>query len=118
MSGRADAYSIRATLLETGPLVGCEPAVLFTIERAAPARPTSAETLESRFGLTPREAQVADLLSQGMSNREVADQLQIGVHTARRHAEHLFAKLGVRRRAEVAALVAGTVKQPAAPNGQ
>ena len=111
LTGRTGAYTIRATLLHVGPLVGCEPAVLFTIETAGRPRPTGIEALRVRCRLTQRECQVAGLLGQGLSNREVATRLEISEHTARRHAEHLFAKLGVRRRAEVAALIAGLADQ-------
>ena len=56
--------------------------------------------------LTPRQRDVFELIVQGMSNKEIARNLQLGEGTVKIHIKRLFAKLGVRRRAAVAA--AGT----------
>lgn len=57
--------------------------------------------LQTRFDLTRREAEVASLLAQRMSSKEIAARLGISVHTARRHTEQVLAKLGVRSRKDV-----------------
>lgn len=51
--------------------------------------------------LTRRERQVAELLARGDSNADIAIQLGISPHTARRHTESVLLKLGVRARAQV-----------------
>lgn len=56
--------------------------------------------------LTAREHQVAELLTQGFTNGEIAAALTISERTAERHLENLRRKLGVRSRAQVAAWVA------------
>ncbi len=56
--------------------------------------------------LTPRQRDVFELIVQGMSNKEIARNLQLTEGTVKIHIKALFAKLGVRRRAAVA--VAGT----------
>jgi DNA-binding CsgD family transcriptional regulator len=48
--------------------------------------------------LTERERQVVAVLASGATNREIAAELRISVHTARRHLEHCFAELGVTTR--------------------
>jgi DNA-binding CsgD family transcriptional regulator len=55
-------------------------------------------------GLTPREREVAALVAQGLSNREVAERLVISKRTADAHVEHILAKLGASSRTEIAAL--------------
>jgi len=50
--------------------------------------------------LSHRERQVLALISQGLSNSRIAEQLRIGEKTVRNHASNLFDKLGVRSRAE------------------
>ena len=57
-------------------------------------------------GLSGREAEVARLIAAGFATKEIAFRLGISCHTARHHTERVFAKLGVRSRASVAALVA------------
>jgi DNA-binding NarL/FixJ family response regulator len=52
--------------------------------------------------LTPRQRDVFELIVQGMSNKEIARNLQLGEGTVKIHIKALFAKLGVRRRAAVA----------------
>lgn len=56
--------------------------------------------------LTIREFEVARLIAEGLTNGEIADRLDIAPKTASSHVEHILAKLGVTRRAEVAAWAA------------
>lgn len=67
------------------------------------------ETLGAKYGLTPRQAAVARLLTQGLSNEEVADQLGISRFTARNHTEQVLAKIGAPTRARVGAILRGNV---------
>ncbi|WP_329117129.1 ATP-binding protein [Streptomyces sp. NBC_01465] len=55
--------------------------------------------------LTRREREVAALVHQGLSNREIAEKLVISKRTADAHVEHILAKLGFGSRGEIAALV-------------
>jgi NarL family two-component system response regulator LiaR len=53
-------------------------------------------------GLTPRENDVAELVAQGCSNREIAEQLFIGEGTARNILSVVLDKLGLRDRTQLA----------------
>jgi DNA-binding CsgD family transcriptional regulator len=66
-----------------------------------PAPPARGE-LARRFGLTPREAQVALLLAARRSNKEIARHLAIAQKTAARHTESILAKLNTSSRRDVA----------------
>jgi DNA-binding CsgD family transcriptional regulator len=57
--------------------------------------------------LTARELDVARLVAKGSSNREIADLLALSPKTVARHLTNSLAKLGVRNRTELAALVHG-----------
>ena len=50
-------------------------------------------------GLTAREVEVLRLLARGLTTREIAEELVISRKTASNHAEHVYAKIGVRNRA-------------------
>ncbi|XVQ06896.1 ATP-binding protein [Spirillospora sp. CA-255316] len=52
--------------------------------------------------LTPREQEVADLVAQGMSNKDIAATLVIAQRTAEGHVEHILEKLGFASRAQIA----------------
>src|SRR5207253_2300047 len=52
--------------------------------------------------LSPRETEVAALIAQGLSNREIAAGLVITEKTAANHVEHIMAKLNLRSRAQIA----------------
>ncbi len=53
--------------------------------------------------LTTREREVIDLLSEGLSNKEIAERLHIAVHTVKSHVHNILEKLALRSRLEVAA---------------
>jgi two-component system, NarL family, nitrate/nitrite response regulator NarL len=55
--------------------------------------------------LTRREQEIMRLIEQGMSNKDIARQLGIGVATAKSHVHHILEKLQVSRRAQAAAIV-------------
>lgn len=52
--------------------------------------------------LTEREAQIAQLIVSGMSNKDIARRLNIGVATAKTHVHNLLGKLNLHRRGQAA----------------
>ena len=73
----------------------------------APADSESAAPAVARASgatsLTVREIEVLTLLVQGLSNREMADQLTLSPRTVERHLENVYRKTGARNRAEATA---------------
>jgi DNA-binding NarL/FixJ family response regulator len=63
------------------------------LRAAAAAGPDGAEAAEP---LTPREREIAQLLAEGRSNKEVANRLDIGVKTVETHRAALMRKIGAR----------------------
>jgi DNA-binding NarL/FixJ family response regulator len=67
--------------------------------------------------LTPREMQVAELVGQGLTNREIATRLVISTRTAESHVEHILAKLGFVKRTQLAAWITARGGQHQRPDG-
>ena len=63
--------------------------------------------------LTGREQQIAALVGEGMSNRDIAQQLGISKRTVDAHLEHIFGKLGISSRVQLA-----TWLDPGRPGGE
>jgi DNA-binding CsgD family transcriptional regulator len=64
-----------------------------------------------RFGLSPREIEVLQLVARGHRNQEIAEELALSVYTVGRHLENIFTKMGVgsRTQAVVEAAEAGLI---------
>jgi len=53
--------------------------------------------------LSPREAEVAELVAEGLTNRQIAARLVISERTAQNHVQHILTKLGFTTRSQIAA---------------
>jgi two-component system, NarL family, nitrate/nitrite response regulator NarL len=60
-------------------------------------------------GLTRRERQIADLVSEGLSNKEIAIELRIGPATVKNHVHNILEKLHVPRRGAIGSRLRGVV---------
>jgi len=80
-------------------------AVAYALDEAVPpaAVPSVAEPATP---LTRREQQVAELVAEGLSNKEIAAGLVISQRTAEGHVENILVKLGLANRAQVVAWMA------------
>jgi DNA-binding NarL/FixJ family response regulator len=58
---------------------------------------------------SPREQKVATLISEGFSNREIAEQLRLSVGTIKLHVHHILLKAGKQSRRQI------NVKQKSSP---
>lgn len=97
------AYRLRASTASP-ELLGSGPIVMVVLERLTPALPTP-ELLCDRFGLTRTQAEVAIAMAGGAGYEAIADARGLSVHTVRRHAEQVRARLGARSQVDVAAIV-------------
>lgn len=75
--------------------------------------PSSAPTSLVQFGLTERERHVLPLLVDGLSDREIAEELLITRRTVQGHVASIFAKFGVHSRTAVAAVAISAGYTPA-----
>jgi DNA-binding response OmpR family regulator len=77
----------------------------------APARVAELtdEELAARFQLTPRQAEVARLLAEGLTNEEIGTALSVSRFTARNHVDEVMRKLGASTRGRVGAILRGAL---------
>lgn len=61
------------------------------------------QKLES-LGITPRELEILELIAQGLSNREIAERVNVSENTIKTHSSRVFDKLGARRRTQAVQL--------------
>lgn len=54
----------------------------------------------NKLDISDREMDVLLLMSDGLSNQEIADKLFISIHTVKTHSSNLFSKLHVKRRTQ------------------
>jgi DNA-binding CsgD family transcriptional regulator len=92
-------YQLRGAQLTTESE---RPTMVVTVDRLNPMPPSDGQ-LHARFGLTPRESEVARQLAVGHTNAELSAALGISRHTGERHTERVLGKLGLHSRAAVAA---------------
>jgi DNA-binding NarL/FixJ family response regulator len=105
---RVDARAHLRAALEVFDDVGARP----WAERARQELRASGETARKRDvstveDLTPQELQTARLVTQGLSNREVAERMYVSPRTVEYHLSHVYQKLGVRSRGELGQVALG-----------
>ena len=106
-AGRAELAAAVRAVAQGQSTFSPEVGALLVNSLAAASRPPAApDALLARFPqLTRREADVLALVGDGLSNGEIASRLFVSVATVKTHINALFAKLGVRDRAQAIALV-------------
>jgi DNA-binding NarL/FixJ family response regulator len=60
------------------------------------------ELMPATEPLTRREREIAALVAEGLSNRQIADRLFVSERTAQNHVQHILTKLGLPNRGQVA----------------
>jgi DNA-binding CsgD family transcriptional regulator len=112
MNRHGDAGAVLAQIRTTALAVQSDPLLrqVDDLARTSRGRGTMDEPWHP---LTAREFEVAKLVAEGFTNAEIGERLVIAPKTASAHIEHILAKLGVTRRAEIAAWAANVRGGPA-----
>jgi predicted ATPase/DNA-binding CsgD family transcriptional regulator len=90
----------------SGESLPLDEAVAYALDEPPPRPAALPSPSDASTSLTRREQEVADLVAEGMSNKEIAAKLVISQRTAESHIEHILTKLGATNRAQVAAWIA------------
>jgi len=100
----ADASDAEVVAAISGAADGevlCSPRMARILLRRASALASGATSPGSM--LTTRELQVVKLIDEGLSNKQIADELEIALSTVKHHVHHILEKLDVARRSEAVA---------------
>ena len=75
--------------------------------RIGPLRARLPATAAPRSPLSPRELEVARLVAQGLTNKQIGETLFVSERTAENHVRHILVKLGFGNRSQIAAWSSG-----------
>ncbi len=93
---------LEALLAVTRHEAACSPDVMASVCQHLIRRSHGVVVPTPATGLTNRETEVLTLVSRGLSDKQVAHQLGIGLSTVKKHVHHVFEKLDVHRRRDAA----------------
>jgi predicted ATPase/DNA-binding CsgD family transcriptional regulator len=93
-----------ASTVEDGARMGADDGLAFALG-APVARSRTASPGGESAKLTRRESEIAELVAEGLTNRDIAARLVLSQRTADSHVEHILSKLGFNTRAQIAAWV-------------
>ena len=97
----ARALNVVRDAAEAAAMLGMLPLLRSLIDLDASLR---SGTARGRV-LTPREEEIAALVSHGLTNREIGAAMHISIRTVDNHVQHILDKLGLRSRAHIASWV-------------
>ena len=106
----ADELATRIRQLAAGETV-LSPAVVGTVFDALRKTPGSPDEADGPASLTEREREIMNLISQGLTNRDIAERFVLSEKTVKNHVNRIYSKLGATNRAQATALWLGTARR-------
>ncbi len=106
----ADELATRIRQLAAGETV-LSPAIVGTVFDALRKTPGSPDEADGPASLTEREREIMNLISQGLTNRDIAERFVLSEKTVKNHVNRIYSKLGASNRAQATALWLGTARR-------
>ena len=107
------AASLGGPTMEAEMLAGrrmaMDEAIVYALGEKKAARPATPPIKKGRMALSKRELEVARLISEGLSNKEIAARLFLSERTVETHVSNILNHLGINSRVEIAGWVAQEV---------
>ena len=104
------AYPAKLSAAVSNPLADCQ-AIVVLVDLDKPHRHLPETVLQTTFNLTAAEARLAVLMASGLSLEFATDQIGIAKETGRNQLKSIFAKAGVKRQAELIAVLSSMLSQ-------
>jgi DNA-binding NarL/FixJ family response regulator len=105
----AEELVARIRQLAAGDTV-LSPTVVGTVFDALRRTPGSPDEASGPASLTGREREIMNLISQGLTNQQIADRFVLSEKTVKNHVNRIYGKLGASNRAHATALWLGTAR--------
>jgi DNA-binding NarL/FixJ family response regulator len=106
----AEELAARIRQLAAGDTV-LSPAVVGTVFDALRRTPGSPDEASGPASLTGREREIMNLISQGLTNQQIATHFVLSEKTVKNHVNRIYGKLGASNRAHATALWLGTARE-------
>src|ERR1700694_3627633 len=91
---------------EAGRRMAMDEAIAYALEEKRPSRLAPPSKRTSAMPLSKREVEIAELVAQGLSNKEIATRVFLSERTIETHVSNILNKLGVNSRVEISSWVA------------
>jgi DNA-binding NarL/FixJ family response regulator len=105
----AEELVARIRQLAAGETV-LSPAIVGTVFEALRRTPGSPDEASGPASLTGREREIMNLISQGLTNQQIAERFVLSEKTVKNHVNRIYGKLGASNRAHATALWLGTAR--------
>jgi predicted ATPase/DNA-binding CsgD family transcriptional regulator len=92
--------------VRAGRRMAKDEAIAYALEEKKAARPAATPATIGTTPLSKREVEVASLVSEGLSNKEIASRIFLSERTVETHVSNILDKLGVNSRVEISSWVA------------
>ena len=92
--------------------------MLYVLDEATHREPATTNGAPGPETLTPRELEVLQMISSGLTNAEAARRLQLSVHAIKFHLAAIYRRLGVTNRTEAAVMYLRSLPAGAEPSTQ
>ncbi|MFD9466367.1 response regulator transcription factor, partial [Streptomyces sp. NPDC060027] len=76
-----------------------------SLQHCEEARTPLLATTQTSVPLTPREREIALLAANGTASKDIAEALQVSARTIDNHLQHIYQKLGITKRSELAQIL-------------
>jgi DNA-binding NarL/FixJ family response regulator len=110
--GQFEADELEQRQLAAGETV-LSPTIVATVFEALRRTPGSPDEADGPASLTPREREIMNLISQGLTNQQIAGRFVLSEKTVKNHVNRIYGKLGASNRAHATALWLGTASRGA-----
>jgi DNA-binding NarL/FixJ family response regulator len=116
VSSYGNGSGLKQAICRAATTQGCEMPPGAPLPLRWTARSHNVDSSDHTVSITAREQEILDLITQGLSNKEIASRLGIQTHTVKNHVSKMLTKLRVEDRVQLAVYNIGQTKSTSSPS--